>query len=75
MTSLLDEGDPILPVSAKTGQGVTAVLDQIVKHIPAPKSADPGSSFRALSFDSWFDEFKGVVSLVAVASGSLKKGA
>ena len=73
VTSLLGEGDPILPVSAKAGTGVTAVLDAIVQHIPPPKAAT-GGPLRALAFDSWYDEFKGVVSLVALASGALKKG-
>lgn len=62
-----------MPVSAKAGTGVTAVLDAIVQHIPPPQPTE-GSALRALAFDSWYDEFKGVVSLVALASGSLKKG-
>lgn len=73
VASLLEDEDPILPVSAKAGTGVTAVLDAIVKHIPPPKPSQ-GASLQALAFDSWYDEFKGVVSLVALASGSLKKG-
>ena len=83
MTALLDPHDPILPISAKTGQGVESILDAIVKHIPPPlasastsehQSSDADVSFRALAFDSWYNEFKGVVSLVAVASGSIAKG-
>ncbi|CAD6583124.1 MAG: Translation factor guf1 mitochondrial [Cyphobasidiales sp. Tagirdzhanova-0007] len=83
VTALLDPHDPILPISAKTGQGVESILDAIVKHIPPPlasastsehQSSDADVSFRALAFDSWYNEFKGVVSLVAVASGSIAKG-
>jgi GTP-binding protein LepA len=60
-------------VSAKAGTGVTAVLDAIVQHIPPPKPA-PNPNLQALAFDSWYDEFKGVVSLVALAAGTVKKG-
>lgn len=73
--ALLQPEDPILPISAKTGNGVESILDAIVQHVPAPPSdATSNEPFRALAFDSWYDEFKGVVSLVAVVSGSLKKG-
>lgn len=73
MTALLEPQDPLLPVSAKTGEGVEDVLEAIVQHIPAP--APKGSdALAALAFDSWYDEFKGVVSLIAVKSGYIKKG-
>lgn len=74
MLALLDEGEPILPISAKTGEGVEAVLEAIIKHIPPPSGSPLGVPFRALAFDSWFDEFKGVVSLISVASGKIGRG-
>lgn len=62
-----------LLVSGKTGLGVQELLNQIIERIPAP-SAHPQKTFKGLLFDSWYDKYKGVVSLVAVNSGLLKKG-
>jgi len=60
-----------LHVSAKTGDGIDELLEQIVELIPPPKP--PGEeALRALIIDSWFDNYLGVVSLVRVMSGSLK---
>ena len=58
-------------VSAKTGQGVAELLEEIVKRIPPPKG-DPAAPLQALIIDSWFDNYLGVVSLVRVINGSLK---
>ncbi|RYU68031.1 elongation factor 4 [Aliivibrio finisterrensis] len=58
--------------SAKTGLGVDEVLETIVKSIPAPEG-DPEGPTQALIIDSWFDNYLGVVSLVRVKHGSLKK--
>lgn len=63
----------ILPISAKTGLGVDKVLSEIVKEIPAP-IGDPAAPFRALLFDTWYDQYVGVVCLIAIKDGSLKKG-
>lgn len=60
-------------MSAKTGEGVDDILEAIVHHIPAPKSTG-SEALAALAFDSWYDEFKGVVSLIAVKSGYIKRG-
>jgi len=58
--------------SAKTGIGVEEVLEYLVKNIPAPKG-DREAPLQALIIDSWFDNYLGVVSLVRVMQGSLKK--
>jgi GTP-binding protein LepA len=59
-------------VSAKTGQGIPELLEQLVELIPAPEG-DPDGPLQALIIDSWFDNYVGVVSLVRVVNGSLKK--
>ncbi len=61
-------------VSAKTGEGVPELLEAIVTSIPPPEG-DPEKPLQALIIDSWFDNYVGVVSLVRVVNGSLKKGA
>ena len=60
-------------VSAKTGLGIDALLESLVKRIPAPQG-DPEAPLQALIIDSWFDNYQGVVSLVRVVNGSLRKG-
>src|SRR3990167_2543225 len=59
--------------SGKAGIGITDILDAIIERIPAPK-ADLEKPLRALLFDSWYDEYRGVVCLITVRDGSLKKG-
>ena len=59
-----------LRVSGKTGAGVTELLDQIVKQIPAPVG-DPNAPARALIFDSVYDTYRGVVTYVRVVDGHL----
>jgi GTP-binding protein LepA len=68
----IDASDAI-GVSAKTGQNVDLLLEELVKRIPAPKG-DPKAPLQALIIDSWFDNYVGVVSLVRVMNGSLKPG-
>lgn len=58
--------------SAKTGENVPAVLEQLVKLVPPPKG-DANAPLQALIIDSWFDNYLGVVSLVRVMQGTLKK--
>lgn len=62
-----------LAVSGKTGEGVKAVLEQIIEKVPAPKGNAQGP-LKALLMDSWYDSYLGVMILVRVVSGSLKKG-
>jgi len=59
--------------SAKTGIGIQDVLEDIVLHIPPPVGA-PDKPLQALIIDSWFDPYQGVVSLVRVKHGSIRKG-
>ena len=68
----LDATDAI-PVSAKTGQGVDEVLEAIVHRLPPPKG-DPEAPLQALIFDSWFDAYRGVIVLVRVMQGTMRKG-
>ncbi len=61
-----------LRVSAKTGLGVTEVLEELVQVIPAP-TGDIDGPLQALIIDSWFDNYLGVVSLVKIVNGTLRK--
>lgn len=62
-----------LPVSAKTGMGVEAVLEAIVARLPGP-DGDAQGPLKALIFDSWYDSYQGVVVLFRIMDGSLAKG-
>ena len=67
----VDEGE-ILKISAKTGEGVVDVLDAIVDRVPPPTTTQDET--RALIFDSYYDPYRGVVSLARLVDGELKKG-
>ena len=67
------EAEDALEVSAKTGLNVRAVLEALVRKIPPPKG-DPQAPLQALIIDSWFDNYLGVVSLIRIKQGTLRKG-
>ena len=66
-------GDHAIAVSAKTGENVEAILEGIVKYLPAPKG-DPKAPLRCLIFDAVFDPYQGVVPFIRVMDGTVKKG-
>ncbi len=67
----IDASDAI-PCSAKTGMGIDDILEAIVAKVPPPKG-NPDAPLRAMIVDSWFDPYVGVVMLVRVVDGELKK--
>jgi len=68
-----DEND-IIKISAKTGEGVKKVLDSIVKKVPEPQG-EPNKPTRALIFDSYYDDYRGVILYVRVVDGRISKNA
>ncbi|MGE5381568.1 MAG: translation elongation factor 4 [Methylocystaceae bacterium] len=68
----LDKNE-VLPISAKTGQGVLEVLEEIVRRVPPPVG-NPEEPLKALIFDSYFDAYRGAISYIRVAQGQVKKG-
>ena len=64
--------DDILKISAKTGEGVAEVLDSVIEKIPAPRGMIDAPT-RALIFDSYFDDYRGVILYVRVVDGEIKK--
>ena len=68
----IDASDGI-PCSAKTGMGIDEILEAVVARMPPPKG-DPDGPLRAMIIDAWFDNYVGVVMLVRVVDGVLKRG-
>ena len=66
------EFEDILQISAKTGMGVETVLDKIIEDVPAPKESTT-SDTRALIFDSYYDDYRGVILYVRIIDGNISK--
>jgi len=74
IAELLGEpADDVLRISAKTGAGVTEVLDELIARVPPP-DGDPAAPPRALIFDSEFDQYRGVIAYIRVVDGTFSKG-
>ena len=67
------DADDAIPCSAKTGMGIDEILEAVIHRMPPPKGDADGPP-RAMIVDSWFDNYVGVVMLVRVVDGVLKKG-
>jgi len=65
--------EEIIPASAKAGIGIPEILDATIDRIPSPKGS-LDKPLKALLFDSWFDEYRGVICLIALHDGIIKKG-
>ncbi len=65
--------EDIIPISAKMGIGLDKLFKAIIEHIPSPRGNED-APLKALLFDSWFDEYRGVICLIEVIDGSIKKG-
>jgi GTP-binding protein LepA len=66
--------DEILEISAKTGEGVPKLLDAVIARIPAP-TGDPEAPLQALIFDSYYDQYRGVISSIRIVDGTLRDDA
>src|SRR4029450_434695 len=62
-----------IPISAKEGRGVPDVLEAIIERIPPP-SGDAQAPLKALIFDSWFDNYQGVIVLTRIVDGAVRPG-
>ena len=62
--------DEVLSISAKTGQGIAELLHAVIERIPAP-TGDPDAPLQALIFDSYYDQYRGVISSIRIVEGTL----
>jgi len=67
------DADNAMPISAKEGKGVPEVLEAIIERVPPP-SGNPNAPLKALIFDSWFDNYQGVIVLIRVVDGAVRPG-
>ncbi len=67
------DADDAIPCSAKTGEGIDEILEAVIARMPAPRGV-LDAPLRAMIVDSWFDTYVGVVMLVRVVDGSLRRG-
>jgi GTP-binding protein LepA len=67
------DADNAIPCSAKTGMGIDEIIEAVIARMPPPKG-DPDGAPRAMIIDAWFDNYVGVVMLVRVVDGELRKG-
>jgi GTP-binding protein LepA len=68
-----EPAEEVRRISAKTGEGVTDVLDELIARVPPP-AGDPEAAPRALIFDSEFDQYRGVIAYIRVVDGTFRKG-
>ena len=68
------KSEEIIKTSAKTGEGIDKLVEAIIKRVPSPKNKYNDNKLRCLVFDSYFDSYLGVVSLIRVVSGSISLG-
>lgn len=72
-TNLCIDPEEVILVSAKTGEGIDALFQEIVKKIPRPRGSEDGP-LRGLVFDSVYDDFRGVIIYIRIVDGNVKKG-
>jgi GTP-binding protein LepA len=66
--------DQLLRISAKTGEGVSELLDAVIERMHPPRG-DPSAPLQGLIFDSYYDQYRGVVSALRIVNGTLQSGA
>ena len=73
MNALGTDPDDCIRVSAKTGRGVDALIDAIVRRVPEP-TGDPSATLQAMVFDSNYDDYRGAITYVRIMQGTVRKG-